>query len=196
VALHASAVSIGGQAIAFLGRKYAGKSTLAMALVRGGARLITDDTLIVRLSRRAAFAAPGVQQVRLWEDSARALGAEASINPGNLKPAIDRLTLDELAVDAASLAVCYIIEPAADGSDAAANRSRLTAPESVMACVRFSKLGALTGGVDAPAVLDRAATFARLVPVFTATVARDLRALDRLAASFIAWHGERNLAVP
>jgi hypothetical protein len=41
--LHASAVSINGRAIAFLGPKHAGKSTLALALVREGARLLTDD---------------------------------------------------------------------------------------------------------------------------------------------------------
>ncbi len=50
--LHASAVSVAGRAVAFVGPKHAGKSTLALALVRKGARLLTDDTLVVRLQSR------------------------------------------------------------------------------------------------------------------------------------------------
>src|SRR3954468_18852709 len=55
--LHASAVSIAGRAVAVVGPKHAGKSTLALALVRNGARLITDDTLVVRLQPGAMWAA-------------------------------------------------------------------------------------------------------------------------------------------
>jgi len=49
--LHASAVSIDGRGIALVGPKHAGKSTLALALVREGARLLTDDLLVVRMGR-------------------------------------------------------------------------------------------------------------------------------------------------
>jgi len=43
--LHASAVVLGGEAVAFVGGPGAGKSTLANALVAEGAELLTDDVL-------------------------------------------------------------------------------------------------------------------------------------------------------
>ena len=73
VVLHASAVSVGEHVVAFLGPKHAGKSTLAMALLMRGARLVTDDTLVVRLQPDGTIAAPGVQRVRLWPDAASAI---------------------------------------------------------------------------------------------------------------------------
>ena len=186
VALHASAVSIGGQAIAFLGAKHAGKSTMAMALVRAGARLITDDMLVVRLGDgRPALAAPGVQRVRLWEDSARALGARTQPAEG-VKPSIDCLTPDQLACEAVPLGACYVLGSAEAAS--AVVRHRVPPPEAAVAVVRYSKLGALAGGPEAAVVLGRAAELIRRLPVFGVTVPRDLGALQSAAASFVAWH--------
>jgi hypothetical protein len=45
--LHASAVSIGGQALAFVGPSGRGKSTLAALMCLAGADLVTDDVLVV-----------------------------------------------------------------------------------------------------------------------------------------------------
>jgi hypothetical protein len=194
--LHASAVSIGGRAVAFLGPKHAGKSTLAMALVRCGAQLITDDTLVVRLAAGlGARAAPGVQQIRLWNDSARALDAETHSTAGG-KPAVGSLTPIEMAVDEVPLVACYVLEAGETGTLALVRRRRLSPPEAAIACVRFSKLGALAGGLDAATVLDRAAALTRLVPVLTATVRRDLASVQQLAARFVAWHADRDVAVP
>lgn len=195
LALHASAVSIGDKAIGFLGPKHAGKSTLAMALVRAGARLITDDTLVVRLAKAAAIAVPGVQHVRLWDDAVRALGLERGGAAG-AKPVLDCLTPDELTTVGVPLAACYVLSAVGGGGAGGVGRRRLSAPEAAMACVRFSKLGALTAGADAPAVLERAAALTRLVPMIDAAVRRNLDTLDRLAASFVDWHTEPDLAVP
>jgi hypothetical protein len=45
--LHASAVALGGRAVAFLGPSQVGKTTLASRIVARGARLVTDDVLAV-----------------------------------------------------------------------------------------------------------------------------------------------------
>jgi hypothetical protein len=186
VALHASAVSIGGEAIALLGPKHAGKSTLALALVNAGARLMTDDTLVVRLDAHgAAWASPGVQRVRLWDDSARALAVPTPGQSG-AKPTIDALPADRLESADVRLGACYVIHAAA--SDAEPTRRTALSPiDAALSYVRFSKLGALMGGREGAAVLDRAAALTTAVPVFAAEIRRDLTTLDRVAAAFAAW---------
>jgi hypothetical protein len=188
LALHASAVSIGGRSIAFLGAKGAGKSTLALALVRRGARLVADDTLVVRMDAVALpWAAPGVQRVRLWPDSATALHASLPQEPG-AKPTIDRLAASALEPAPVPLSACYVIETGRESLADAIRRERLNAVHATLACVRFAKLGALASGVMGEAMLHRAAALASAVPMFVASVPRDLRRLDDAARAFVAWH--------
>ena len=197
LALHASAVSIGGQAIAFLGPKHAGKSTIALALARHGARLITDDTLIVRMDASGRpWGAPGVQRVRLWPDAARALAIDISTTR-DAKPTVDCLTAFALERAPVPLVACYTLEHASAGTDEPVCRRRLSAVHAALACVRFSKLGALAGGSLGATLLDRAAAVANIIPVFTASVTRDLGRLDQVAAEFLAWHAAHDVsAVP
>ncbi len=70
--LHGSGVCLGGVGLGFLAPKFHGKSTLSLALVRAGARLVTDDTLVVDPAS-IPLALPGVHVMRLWSDSARRL---------------------------------------------------------------------------------------------------------------------------
>ena len=72
LALHGSAVELGGRAIAFLAPKFHGKSTTAAALVERGARLLADDLVVVSCTKPLTVL-PSVPVVQLWEDSARSL---------------------------------------------------------------------------------------------------------------------------
>jgi hypothetical protein len=69
--LHASAVDIAGQGVAFLGDKGAGKSTTIAAFVAAGHGLITDDVLALDMSgaKEPRFAA-GFREIKLCEDAA------------------------------------------------------------------------------------------------------------------------------
>ena len=189
--LHASAVSLAGGAVALVGPKHAGKSTLALALVRKGARLLTDDTLVVRLQSGAAWAALGVRRIRLWEDAARALGTFVSgVGVGKSMPT---LVPNELEAAPLPLVACYVLAPSlepngGEGNGAAIQRERLSPVHAALACVRFSKLGALSGGVVGSAVLDRAGSLTKTVPVFVAAVRPDLTRLDEVAERVMAWH--------
>ena len=64
--LHASAVEVGGLAVAFAGPSGTGKSTLATALVRRGGRLITDDIAVIEpLAADVVGVWPGAPRVKL-----------------------------------------------------------------------------------------------------------------------------------
>jgi hypothetical protein len=62
--LHASAVSIGGQALAFVGPSGRGKSTLAALMCLAGADLVTDDVLVVEADD-AVVCLGGATELRL-----------------------------------------------------------------------------------------------------------------------------------
>lgn len=80
LALHASAVDIEGQAVLLMGDSGVGKSTTVAALVQRGYTLLADDvTYLVQQSGRT-MVHQGVQRVKLWQESAEALGiAPASL---------------------------------------------------------------------------------------------------------------------
>lgn len=71
--LHASAVDLGGQAVAFLGESGRGKSTLAASLAMRGHSLLTDDGLTVDDAGGGIRALPSHPSLRLWDDSREAL---------------------------------------------------------------------------------------------------------------------------
>lgn len=72
--LHASAVSVGGTAIAFLGGKGWGKSTLAGALYEQGHSIVADDIVAISSDLGVAKVFPGFPQLKLWPEAATFLG--------------------------------------------------------------------------------------------------------------------------
>jgi hypothetical protein len=73
--VHASAVAIEGAAVAFLGRAGRGKSTLAAVFGLRGAPVVTDDCLILDLSRTGVVAVPTYPSLRLARETIDRLGA-------------------------------------------------------------------------------------------------------------------------
>jgi len=65
LSLHASAVAVNGQAVAFLGPKGQGKSTLAARLYSQGHRLLTDDLMALDLDSVLPLVQPGCPQLKL-----------------------------------------------------------------------------------------------------------------------------------
>jgi hypothetical protein len=73
--LHASAVSLDGRVVVFLGRSGHGKSTTAAALHARGWTVVADDVVAVDLVAAGGPAAlPGLSQLKLWPDAVTALG--------------------------------------------------------------------------------------------------------------------------
>jgi hypothetical protein len=88
--LHASVAALNGSAVAFLGWKGAGKSTIAAALYARGHSLISDDLLAIDIGGAAEPAAlPGFPQLKLWPDTIVSLGGDAADLP-TLHPQFDK----------------------------------------------------------------------------------------------------------
>ncbi len=73
VCLHASTVAIGASAVAFVGPNGMGKSTLAAALLRRGARIIAEDVAAIEQQADGFVVHLGPRAIRLWDPSVTAL---------------------------------------------------------------------------------------------------------------------------
>lgn len=67
--LHASAAATKDGAVAFLGPKGRGKSTMAAAFMRRGATIITDDVLPLRVDDQGVLALPSLPIMKLWQQT-------------------------------------------------------------------------------------------------------------------------------
>jgi hypothetical protein len=70
ITLHASSVNIQGRAVAFIGSKGQGKSTMASALYKRGNCLVSDDVIAVDFDDYGSPCVwPAFGQLKLWPDS-------------------------------------------------------------------------------------------------------------------------------
>jgi hypothetical protein len=82
LSLHASAVAIEGQGVAFVGRSGRGKSTLAAALAARGHALAADDLVALDLNPvTGPHILPGFPQVKLLPEAAVSLGEDPETLP-------------------------------------------------------------------------------------------------------------------
>jgi hypothetical protein len=185
--LHGSGVVAEGRALAFLAPKLHGKSTLATALVRAGALLLSDDALPVEAGAPPR-ARPGIHSVRLWNDAAARLAPDADHMALGTKRLLRELPSGSLARSAAPLAAIYLLAPAPAGATEPVTRHRIATVPAALAIVRHAKLGELLAGSEAPSMLERAAAIAGAVPVYALRVARDLDRVGAAAERILDWH--------
>jgi hypothetical protein len=84
--LHASAVAVADQAIAFLGPRGSGKSTTAAAFATLGYPVLSDDVVALREEGDGLAVQPGYAHLRLWPDAVRCLYGSPDVLP-RLTPA-------------------------------------------------------------------------------------------------------------
>jgi hypothetical protein len=75
--LHAAGLIIQGRAVAIAGHRGNGKSTLALALMQRGHRLISDDLTVIRSDADAVEVIPAFPRLKLWRASIEAAGLQA-----------------------------------------------------------------------------------------------------------------------
>jgi hypothetical protein len=90
--LHASAVSFGDFAVAFIGSEGAGKSTTAAALAQQGCAIITDDVVALAETDDVFYVHPAYPYLCLWPESVASIYGSAEALP-RFSPAYDKRCL-------------------------------------------------------------------------------------------------------
>jgi hypothetical protein len=72
--LHASAVEVGGTAVAFMGASGWGKSTSAALMHSRGHGMVADDITVIDLDQDCPTVFPGFPQLKLWPEAVMSLG--------------------------------------------------------------------------------------------------------------------------
>ena len=191
--LHGSCVVMGGQAIAFLGGKHYGKSTLALALVRAGARWVSDDLIAIAPGThgKPARVRPGIASARLWNDAAvelRIWGMGVHVKPG-IKATVTDFAPKTLWAGQAPLGAIYLLDPTPAGSEQACSREQLRGANALIALAHQTKLAdSLIGLRAAGGQLRLAADVAATTTVWTLHVERDFARLPAVLEQLSQWH--------
>lgn len=177
--LHASALQVGGSAVAFAGSPGMGKSTLAGLGMVAGFRLLSDDVLRAELCDDEVRVWPGAGEVRL-RDSAASLTGLAGVT--GRRTADGRLALGTgtgspgVGVGAGwgagaadlPLACCVIPFPRRDVTDVAVRR--LPPFAAFRQLVGFPRVTGWCEAVTLSRQLDLLGTFCERVPVYEADI--------------------------
>lgn len=118
--LHATAVEVDNQAVAFLGDCGFGKSTLAAAFLQAGHRLLTDDLLLLQTTMQGILAFPGPARIKLFPEVARKfLGQTSGGVPLNSKAQKQIIPLHDMQVcgEAVPLGGIYALVPSNNAHD-------------------------------------------------------------------------------
>lgn len=175
LALHASAVVVGGKAVLIAGAPGAGKSTTATAFARRGATVITDDVAAIDAGR----VHPGYARLRLWPDVSKALwGAEDALPL--LTPTWTKRYLDNFAFAAGSYAIGAIGVIVDRG--ASASLRRLHGHEAAIALLRHASMTHALDSSMRERELSQVTALAADVPVFALTAVDDLQRLGEICA--------------
>jgi hypothetical protein len=178
--LHASAVALGGKAVAFVGWKGMGKSTTAAALYGRGHRLVTDDLLVVQLGGAEVTVLPGFPSMKLWPEAARAaLGDDPETLP-RLHPEAEkrgRRARADFAAAPLPLGAIYVLDYAAPG--AGLRIEPLSAREACIELVRHAfALRILGEAGESPLLFRQRVELVRRVPVRRLSRERRLASLS------------------
>lgn len=92
--LHASAVSVGNRAVAFLGTNKAGKSSLAVAMMQRGCPLLSDDIVGLVTGDSGIHARPGFPSMRMWPDLAQHANGAGWEQLPLVHPGLDKRRVD------------------------------------------------------------------------------------------------------
>lgn len=167
--LHASAVQLGGGALAIVGASGMGKSTLAALLCAEGHDLLTDDVLRVGTAPGGGVVAhPGGTECRL-RPAARQLADGAPA--GAARPTADgRLALRQRAGARRPLPLLACVVPMPHRHGDGVDVRRLPAPRALLRLLRYPRMVGWLDPGSAVVEFQGLADLVEQVPVFEASV--------------------------
>ena len=163
--LHASAVALGSDTVAFVGPPLQGKTTLATMLCAAGGRLLADDVLPLRIDADGVEAVPASGLLRLRQGATTLLD-RFPIDGAPPKTADERVAFVPPATERAPQRLTAVVlpTPMRDGNPVIASRL-----PSTVASFRLAQGARIEGwrrSEDLRRWLDAATQVAALVPVF------------------------------
>lgn len=133
--LHASAISLNGKGVAFLGDSGAGKSSIAAAFLAHGYKLLVDDLVSINIDAGTAWVDPGFPYIKLSHEAINVI----DLNPeqlesmdlvdGKVSYRIDHLAHGERVL----LKAIYIILPGEE-----VNLERFNSQQALFELMRYS----------------------------------------------------------
>lgn len=176
--LHAGGVQVGRGAVLFLGGSGWGKSTITAALHHRGHLLVADDVAAVNTDGDVPMVIPGIPQLKLWPDTARALGetvdALPQVHPGRDKRA--RRTTQGLAPAPIPVTRVYVL---AEGEGNVVEH--LSPQEALVELVRHTFAARLVKDMRADTRFLQCASLAGRIATRRLRVRRSLDLLPALA---------------
>lgn len=171
--LHASAVSLGERAVAFVGQSGIGKSTLCAGLVDAGCNFVADDGLPLEEDEHGDWRCPpGSPWLRLWPSALDRLGIPAA-DLARAQPSVDKRLLpgghDSPGATAGGpkLAAVYVLMGRGESAGGPTMRP-CTPREALVRLIEHSLAGAPVAALGwAAPRLRRLARVATRIPVHT-----------------------------
>lgn len=168
--LHANAIEMAGEAVAFSGHSGAGKSTIAAWFHDRGHRILTDDVCVIGFDAAGrALAYPGIPRLRLWREALEASGRDAGEYARSFD-AMDKYDVpsERQALEPLPLAAIYLLRQAEDAGGGA-SIERLQGVDAVETMVSNTYRGAYLRTIGRTGEhLAACLRVARQVPVFRA----------------------------
>jgi hypothetical protein len=167
--LHASTVSIAGQAVALCGESQSGKSTTAAALALSGISVLAEDVTPVKQLLDGFIVEPGYPRICLWPDSVKELLGSPEALP-LLTPNWDKrfLPLDGVRAnfepEPKPLGIIYLLAPRAHDADVPRIED-LRPREALLALVQNTYMNWLLNRDQRAAELDFLVKIVNHVPV-------------------------------
>ena len=180
--LHASAVEIGGSALAFLGGSGMGKSSLAALLCTNGARFVTDDLLRLQPDGKGWRCFPGTGQLRLRK-SAAALIEKFPLTIRDATPD-DRVAV-KLDDDPSMPLLGVIVIPRLSRSARALKLERIPPSKALLYLIAYLRIQETTRKEQRQRQLDFLGRIVANVPIFEAIIPWGLPFPRKLAASLV-----------
>jgi hypothetical protein len=191
--IHGTVLAKDGRAIALLGDSGYGKSTLAACMLAAGARLLTDDLLLVRVTGDGYLAYPGPARIKLLPDTAARFLPQAAegvrMNPLTNKMI---LTLEEDRVERqpTPLTGVYVLpSPADTGRRRRIGFQVLSPREAFVALVSNTFNRQLTDPGRMGRQHAQTAALSRAVPIVAVSYPRGIDHVDALAEAILAHAG-------